>query len=122
MKTFLLFSILACTSILSAETKVSIYSVPFGMVGEVNSENFRAFEKRVSSLPAQSFVLNERDMVISGDGITISLDNKNDSIGNYNRLLAALYSYAKNTPGIDVLAVKQAVAVLSADRSQQEER
>lgn len=117
IKTAILTAALACASF--AETKVSVYSVPFGVVGDVNAENFRAFEKRLGGVPSQTFTLNERDMVIAGDGITVSLDNKNDPIGNFNRMLAAVYAYAKNTPGIDSAAVKQAVAVLSVQEDQQ---
>lgn len=115
-----IFALFVLSTIAFAETKVAIYSVPFGMVGEVNQENFRAFEKRIEALPAQSFSLNDKDVVIAGDGITIALDNKQDRVGNFNRLLAALYSYSKNTPGIDSAAVKQAVSVLSAHQQSPE--
>ncbi|MDD4969870.1 MAG: hypothetical protein PHT07_10625 [Paludibacter sp.] len=105
---------------LLAETKVSVYSVPFGMVGDVTSNNFRAFEKRLDSVPASSFSLSGDDVVMSGDGITIILDNKEQKIENFNRILAALYSYAKNTPGIDANAVKQAIGVLAVKKSDNE--
>lgn len=96
-----------------AETKVSVYSVPFGVVGDIGPSNFRALENRLRGIPSQSFTLNERDMVISGDGITVSLENKGDRVGNFNRMLAAVYAYAKTIPEVDAVAVKQAVASLS---------
>lgn len=103
-----------------AETKVSVYSVPFGMVGDVSANNFRAFEKRLDSVPASSFSMSGNDVVMSGDGITIILENKDQKIENFNRILAALYSYAKNTPGIDANAVKQAIGVLAVKKSDNE--
>lgn len=101
-----------------AETKVSVYSVPFGMVGDVNQNNYRAFEKRLDSIPSNTFSLAGDDIVMSGDGITIILQNKEQKVENFNRILAALYSYAKNTPGIDANAVKQAIGVLAVKKAE----
>lgn len=106
-------------SLLSAETKVSVYSVPFGMVGDVNEQNFRAFNKRLDNYPPTSFALNENDTVLSGDGITIVLDNKNERAENFNRLLAALLAYSQKTPGVDSNAVRQAVGVLAIKHSEE---
>lgn len=103
-----------------AETKVSVYSVPFGMVGDVNQNNYRAFEKRLDSIPSNTFSLAGDDVVMSGDGITIILQNKEQKVENFNRILAALYSYAKNTPGIDANAVKQAIGVLAVKKAENE--
>lgn len=124
MKKALITSFLAITLMLplslSAETKVSVYSVPFGMVGDVSQNNYRAFEKRLDSIPSHSFSLTGDDVVMSGDGITIILENKEQKIENFNRILAALYSYAKNTPGIDANAVKQAIGILAVKKADNE--
>jgi hypothetical protein len=111
MKKIWLISMLVISAI--AETKVSVYSVPFGIIDDVSSSNYRAFEKRLENIPAQTFTLSERDTVMSADGITIILDNKEDKVENFNKLLAALYSYSKITPGTNPNAVKQAVGVLA---------
>jgi hypothetical protein len=109
-------AVMAISITLSAETKVSVYSVPFGLVGDVSKSNFRAFDKRLENVPSSSFSLMEDDIVMSGDGITIILDNKADKLENFNRMLVALYAYSKNTPGIDSNAVKQAISVLATKK------
>lgn len=101
------------TMSLFAETKVSVYSVPFGLVGDVSAKNFRAFEKRLENIPSDTFTLSEKDTVMSAEGITIVMDDKEDKADNYNKLLAALYSYAKVTPGADLNAIRQAIGVLA---------
>lgn len=121
MKRAIILTLLAVSPFtLMAETKVSVYSVPFGVVGDVSAGNFRAFEKRLDAIPSANFSLSGDDVVMSGEGITIILDNKEQKTENFNRILAALYSYAKNTPGIDANAVKQAIGVLAVKKSDNE--
>lgn len=113
-------ALLIAASTLMAETKVSVYSVPFGLVGDVSAMNFRAFEKRLDNIPSAVFTLQEKDSVLAADGITIVLDDKEDKVENYNKILAALYSYAKVTPGADLNAIRQAVGVLAIKKDELE--